>query len=340
MLNFCLAIKFIVMKLLVIDSKVIDEIIDYKYAIEVVEEAFKNKEIYGVELPPRQEITLDAPQRFYGSMAAYLHGYNIIGVKLITYFFENPELYRIPPLYAFVSIFDGIKGVPLAIVEGTKVTTYRTGAMGAVSSKYLAVKTPSVIGLIGAGIQGMMQLHMHLTLYPSVDRVLVYDALKDKAVSLINKFSEQYDIEFKSVDDANEVVSKSDILITATTSVKPVLDGKYLKKGVHIVSIGYINKDSRELDDNSMARASKIYVDSKDAYSSGDIRIPLEKGVIHKSKVVGELSQVIVGRVIGRESDKEITIFKSVGTAILDAAMAYKIYLKAVEKGKGRYIEL
>ena len=328
------------MKLLVIDSKVIDEIIDYKYAIEVVEEAFKNKEIYGVELPPRQEITLDAPQRFYGSMAAYLHGYNIIGVKLITYFFENPELYGIPPLYAFVTVFDGVKGVPLAIVEGTKVTTFRTGAMGAVSSKYLAIKSPSTIGLIGAGIQGRMQLHMHLTLYPDVDKVLVYDVLKDRATSLVKEFNKQYDTEFKPADDVNDVVSKSDILITATTSVKPVLDGRYLKEGIHVVSIGYINKDSRELDDESMARASKIYVDSKDAYSSGDIRIPLEKGVIPKSKVVGELSQVIVGRVVGRENDREITIFKSVGTAVLDAAMAYKIYLKAIEEGKGEYIEL
>jgi ornithine cyclodeaminase len=327
------------MKLLVVDSKTIDDIMNNEYAISVVEEAFKNKEIYGVELPPRQEITLDAPPRFYGSMAAYLHGYNVIGVKLITYFFENPNLYGIPPLHAFVTVFDGVKGLPLAVVEGTKVTTYRTSAMGAVSSKYLARKGVKLIGLIGAGIQGTMQLKMHLTLFPN-SGVIIYDWIKDKSYNLADKISEEYNVKAIVAEDPKNVVESSDILITATTSTEPVINGDWLKKGAHVVSIGYINKDSRELDDNTFKKADKVYVDSKDAITSGDIRIPLEKGVLDKGKIKGELSQVIVGKIVGRENDDEITVLKSVGTALLDAAMAYSIYKKALEKAVGKYIEI
>ena len=327
------------MKLLVIDSETIDDIMDNEFAINVVEEAFKNKEIYGVELPPRQEIALDAPPRFYGSMAAYLHGYNVIGVKLITYFFENPTLYGIPPLYAFITIFDGVKGVPLAIVEGTRVTTYRTSAMGALSSKYLAKKDTRIIGLIGAGIQGSMQLKMHLTLFPNTE-VYIYDWVRDKSRRLADEIADEYGVKTRVAENPESVVKYSDILITATTSVKPVLDGNWLKKGVHIVSIGYINKDSRELDDNTFKRAEKVYVDSKDAISSGDIRIPLEKGVLDRKKIKGEISQLIVGKIKGRESENEITVFKSVGTALLDAAMAYSIYRKASEMNAGKYIEI
>lgn len=327
------------MKILVIDSKTINEIIDYNFAINVVEEAFKNKEIYGVELPPRQEITLDAPPRFYGSMATYLHGYNIIGVKLITYFFENQKLYGIPPLYAFVAVFDGLKGLPLAIVEGSTVTTLRTSAMGAVSSKYLAKSEVSAIGLIGAGIQGRMQLKMHLTLYPDV-KIFIYDQYRDKALNLAEELMKEYDLDVKCVNSLHGVVESVDILITATTSMEPVIKGEWLRRGIHVVSIGYINKDSRELDDETFKRADKVYVDSKDAISAGDIRVPLEKGVLSKKKIIGEISQVLVGKVVGRERDDEITIFKSVGTAILDAAMAYNIYLRALERGVKNYIEL
>jgi len=328
------------MRILIVDSDTIDKVISYSYAIDVVEEAFKNKEIYGVELPPRQEITLDAPQRFYGSMAVYLHGYNIIGVKLITYFFENQRLYGISPLHAFIAIFDGMRGYPIAFVEGSRVTTYRTGAMGALSSKYLSKSKPSIIGLIGAGIQGNMQLRMHLQIYPGIDKILIYDLRNERSKNLREQFIKEYDKEIIECSSVDDVVKMSDILILATTSLKPVINGGLLKNGVHIVSIGYINKDSRELDDETFKRADKVYVDSKDAISSGDIRIPLENGSLDKKKIIGELSKLVIGRIRGRESNDEITVFKSVGTAVLDAAMAYKVYLKALEQGEGMFIKL
>jgi ornithine cyclodeaminase/alanine dehydrogenase-like protein (mu-crystallin family) len=181
---------------------------------------------------------------------------------------------------------------------------------------------------------------MHLTVFPNVKSILVYDIVKASAKKLARELKEYYGIDVSIADEASKVVKDSDILITATTSRTPVIDGRFLKDGAHVVSIGYIDKDSRELDDETFRRASKIYVDSKDAIYSGDIRIPLEKGVFSKDKVIGELSQVILGKIPGREKDDEVTVFKSVGTAVLDAAMAYKIYLQAKERGIENYIEL
>ena len=303
--------------------------IDRKFVLDTVEKAFIGFREPGVVQPPRQEIILDNPPRFYGSMACYLKEYNVIVVKLITYFFKNPELYGRYPFDSVIAIFSGIDGSLLAFLDGVSITTLRTGGMGAISSKYLAPSSVRSISLVGVGVQGRMQIHMHMEIFKDISKIKLFNRSKTKAVEFSKELSVKYGVDVYVVDSLEDALKDVDIVIAATSSHTPVIFGEYIEDGIHIVSIGYVSKESREIDDVAISKASKVYLDSPDAYDSGDIRIPMEKGLLSKDKIY-LISDLILGRVDGRIYDDEVTIFKSVGTAVQDAYLAYKIYEKYV----------
>ncbi|MFN3268763.1 MAG: ornithine cyclodeaminase family protein, partial [Zestosphaera sp.] len=222
--------------------------------------------------------------------------------------------------------------------EGGVLTALRTGAVSAVSAKYLAPKDTGPIGIIGTGYQARYQLRFVSSVYRT-DEVVIYDVRPDQ-MKTFRAWAESAGFRVIEATSNEDLVKKSKIVIEASTTKEPVILGKWLSRDQHVISIGAHAKDYRALDNEAITRFSKIVVDSRKAVldETGDIRIPLEKGLI-KQEDIAELGEVSAGYRKGRESD-ELTLFKSVGLAIQDAAAAALAYRLAKSKGIGIELEL
>jgi len=188
--------------------------------------------------------------------------------------------------------------------------------------------------VIGAGVQG----RSHSRLIPEVrpiEEIYVRDIDRRRAESLVER------IRSKGID-ARVVDSNvpADIVVTVTTSREPVLSGRDIREGSHVCAVGAYTPDARELDDEAITSFDRIVVDTWDSLEAGDLRIPLEKGLITRDKIVGELGEVLAGEKVGRSSPSERTLYKSVGTSALDVAAAAFIYKRAREMGLGREVSL
>jgi len=305
--------------------------IGYDEVVESVITAFKGYISPGVIQPPRQELILDDPPRFFGSMPCYIKEYNVLSVKLITYFFDNPRLYGKKPFNSIVILFSGDDGEILAYLDGDIITTLRTAGMTVASTKYLSPRPPKKISLIGVGVQGRMMAEMHLSIFDSIEEVKIFNRTFSKAVEYSRYISKRFGVDSSPIDDIKTIGEDVDVVMAATSSPSPVIYGDYIEPSTHIISIGYVSRDSRELDESVYGIADKIFIDSLDALDSGDIRVPLEKGVIERDRVK-LFSELILGYTVGREDENEITIFKSVGSAVQDGYLSYRIYRRYIKE--------
>jgi len=169
-----------------------------------------------------------------------------------------------------------------------------------------------------------------------VEKVKAYDVARDRCELFCKQLSKELNIQIEPVDSAEKAVRGSDIVITTSTSKMPILNGDWLDEGTHVNAIGSHTPDTRELDAASIKRA-KLVVDSREAAlkEAGDIMIPLSQGLITPDQIHAELGEIVTNKKVGRISDNEITIFKSLGLAIQDVSTANKVYELALKRGVG-----
>jgi len=325
---------------LILTKMDLEKVLGMREVMEVVEGAFAQLAKGTVKMPLRTIIGVDKYKGFIFYMPAYLEGSDALAVKIVSLYEENLEKYSLPTIFATIQLNDPETGMPLALMEGGYITAIRTGAASGVATKYLARRSSRVVGIIGTGIQARTQLRA-VREARNVEKVFVYDAVAGRARGYAEEMSERLGVNIIPVSSAEKAVKEADILIIATTAKEPVLNGNWLQPGTHINAIGWMGRDSRELDSNTVKRA-KLVVDSKEAVlaESGDILIPIREGVITKDHIYAELGEILIGRKAGRVSDNEITLWKSVGLAIQDAATAKLAYQKAQEMNVGREIKL
>ena len=325
--------------MLVLSDNEISSLLDMKEAIEVVEEAFLELEEGVAKQPKRIVIEIHEKKGAVLLMPAYLPKEEVISTKLITVYGEN-IMKGLPTSHSVILLCDPDTGMIECLMNGNFITAMRTGAASGVATKYLARKDAKVCGIIGAGAQAWTQLWAVLEM-AKIDKVKVYDIVRERALDFAERAREKFNVEVDAVKNAKEACENVDILITATTSKTPVLKGEWLKEGTHINSIGWMGRDGRELDSETVS-ISKIVVDKIDAALSeiGDFLIPISEGKISRDHIYAEIGEVIAGKKAGRVNDREITLWKSLGQAIQDAAVAKLAYLKAKEKGVGKQIEI
>jgi ornithine cyclodeaminase/alanine dehydrogenase len=220
-------------------------------------------------------------------------------------------------------------------MDGGYLTAMRTGAASGVATKYLAREdTPQTVGIFGAGVQARAQLWA-VTVARDISEAYVYDPVDSVADDFVSNMSHKLGLEVTKVASP-EAVLEADIICTATSSADPIFDGHAVRAGTHINAIGSHTPNARELDTEIIKR-SKVVGDSRTACFSeaGDIMIPLSEGAIQDSHFYAELGEVITGSKDGRTGDDEITLFKSNGLAIQDAAAAKIVYGKATKEGIG-----
>jgi ornithine cyclodeaminase/alanine dehydrogenase len=238
-----------------------------------------------------------------------------------------------------VGLYDGKTGALLALIQADYLGQMRTGAASGVATQYMARHDATEVGLFGSGKQARTQL-LAVCKVRRVRRVQVYSPNEEHRRRFAQEMSELCGTEVEPVPRPEMAAEDKDIIITATTSRDPVLNGHWIAEGTHINAAGSNFMGKAELDAVAVRRCESIVVDSKDQarLEAGDFTQALEDGSIHWADV-HELGQVIVGRYTGRAHAQDVTLFKSLGIAIEDVAVAARVYAKAQASGVGRVLE-
>ena len=323
---------------LILSQKDVTRVLNMRDCMQVVEQAFLEFKNGTAIQPLRNNIHSDKGISLY--MPAYLGEMKALACKVVTVFKDNPNDYKMPMILGKVLLQDPNTGEVICIMDGSYLTAVRTGASSGVATKYLARdKADMVAGIIGTGVQAKMQLAA-IAEARDIKKVIVYDISEKAAQEFIEEIRSAFNMEFEIAHHSDEVL-QADIICTVTSSSMPVIDGSKVRPGTHINGIGTHTPDSRELD-SAVVIKSKFVGDSKEACFSeaGDFIIPLEEKQISEAHFYAELGEIISAQKAGRISSDEVTIFKSTGLAIQDAATAQLVYEKAKELGVGKEIEI
>ncbi len=313
-----------------------DEVIsalEMKECMDVIEMAFREHANGTAVLPLR--VNIKPPDGISLYMPAYLKEMRALACKVVTVYKNNPDRFDLPTTIGKVLLQNPETGEVICIMDGGYLTAVRTGAASGVATKYLARRNKNQIaGIFGAGAQARMQL-LAVQIVRDLSKAYVYDIHDEAADKFISEMSNKLDLEIMKAESPDKML-EADIICTATSSATPIFDGNKVKEGTHINGIGSHTSDTRELDTEIIKR-SKLIGDSREACfrESGDIIIPLKEGAIDESHFHAELGEIITGKKDSRIDDREITIFKSNGLAIQDAATAKLVYEKAVKAGIG-----
>jgi ornithine cyclodeaminase/alanine dehydrogenase-like protein (mu-crystallin family) len=322
-------------RVLLLSGRELEELLSPGTLIDEVERAFIAFSEGRTVTPPRTVMWVEG--NWWGVMQSYVPGYGV-GVKVVNVIPANLER-GLPTIQAVVNLFDPATGSPLAVMDGGVLTALRTGAASAVSAKYMAPRERGPIAIVGTGYQARYQLRFVSYVYRT-DEVRVYD-IREAAAESFKEYAESLGFRVVKCRSAAEAIEGARVVIEATTTKTPVIEGRYLSRPTHVISIGAHMRDARALDDDVISLAETIVVDSREAVmlETGDIRIPVERGILTLDRV-SELGEVASGRKRGRLTDEGITVFKSVGLAIQDAAAAAVAYREALKRGVGRYVDL
>ncbi len=327
-------------KVLILSRADVESVLNMKETIAAMENAFRELSNGLAILPQRILIPTEGGISLY--MPAFLPQMGSMAVKIVTVFEKNPEKYGLPTILGKVLLQDPETGDVISIIDGSYLTAMRTGAVSGCAIQYLAKKDVNNIGLFGTGVQGTTQLWAAYESRPDVQLFKVYDIRKDVAEDFAQRMSKKLHVPtIKAVESPEEVVKGSDIVLTATTSSIPVFRGEWLELGTHISAIGAYTPETREIDTETVRKA-KVVCDEMNACldEAGDLIIPINEGVITKEHIYAELGEIVTGKKAGRENESEITLFKSVGLAIQDAAIAKLVYDKARKMRKGIEVEI
>jgi ornithine cyclodeaminase/alanine dehydrogenase-like protein (mu-crystallin family) len=289
-------------------------------AIKVVREALADLSTGRALVPPRTSLEAPGTRTTALVMPAYLPRTERIGVKLISLCEDNPAK-GLPLAQAVTIVMDAENGAPLAILDAGYLTAVRTGAAAGAATDILARPDARVAAIFGAGVQGRTQLEAIAAVRP-LRKAFVVDVDPRAAAAFAAEMGPALGLEVEPADAAT-ALRDADVVSTVTTSAVPVLRDGDLKPGVHINAVGSYKPHVRELPGETVRRAA-LFVDERRSAleEAGDILIPLREGLIGADHIRAEIGQVLAGLAPGRRSDDEITLFKSVGNAVEDLAVA------------------
>ncbi len=308
-------------------------------AINAVREGFRLFSAGETVMPRRTGIEIAEQNGLMLYMPAYIRGLGALTLKEVSVYPGNLLRGR-PTIQGAVLLNDPGDGGLLAVIDGAALTAVRTGAATGVATEHLARRDASTAGIFGAGAQARTQLEA-LAEVRGIREAEVYDVSSERASRFAAEMSRGLGIDVRPVDSPAKAAG-ADVVVTATTSKEPVLHGEWLSEGSHINAIGSHTPSAREIDTATVLRAGKIVVDSREAalVEAGDIMIPIREGAITAGDIHAEIGEVVAGMREGRTSGLEVTLFKSVGIAVQDAAAAAAAYAGALRRGLGREVPL
>lgn len=291
-------------------------------AISIVENGFTSLAQMKTTMPPIMRIDIPENNGEVDVKSAYIKGEDMFAIKISSGFFNNYQL-GLPSGNGMMILINTKTGVPEAILlDNGYLTDVRTAAAGAIAAKYLSIKKVQTVGVIGAGSQAGYQLQA-LKEVRDYKQVIVYARSQQRVEQFVNEMSKKLNVEVIAATNAEELVRKSDIVITTTPSETPVIKSEWLHPGLHITAMGSDAEHKQELEAEVLARADRLVCDVKSqCFRLGELHHGLEKGFLTKESPITELGEITSGQTIGRENDEQITVCDLTGTGVQDTAIA------------------
>jgi ornithine cyclodeaminase/alanine dehydrogenase-like protein (mu-crystallin family) len=312
----------------------IDGLLKWPDMIDAIEQAFRQ----GMIQPVRHHHTVDRPDGAastlllmpawsdFNALGDSSKGY--MGVKIVTVSPDNGAISK-PAVMGVYLLLDGKTGEPKALIDGQRLTLWRTAGASALAARYLAREDASKLVVLGAGALSGFLARAHSAIRP-ITEISIWNRNFAGAEKVAAELAAD-GFNAKAVKDKDVAIAEADIISAGTLSTEPLILGRHLKPGTHVDLIGAFTPTMRESDDECVKRA-RVFVDTKDGAlkEGGDIVQPIKAGVVNESHVIGDLFGLTRGTIKGRQSPSEITLFKSVGAALEDLAAGILIYEKAI----------
>lgn len=324
------------MKLLCLNAAELHTALPMADAVRVVKQAFAAYSAGRADAPLRTALDIGERKATTLVMPCYLPDYGL-GAKLVSVFPQNRGGLK-PVIHGLMVLLDPETGEPTALVDGTALTAWRTGAASGAATDLLCAREVRRAAVLGSGAQARTQV-LALDTVRNLNSIRVYSRTADRVATLIEKLQPHVSARLEPCESAVEAIRDAGVVCTATTSSTPVLDGSILARGCHVNAIGSFTPEMQEIDVRTVERA-RVFVDSRDAagVEAGDLLAAERAGVTQPHEWT-ELGEVVAGTAPGREGD-EITLFKSVGLAVQDVATASEAVARARQAGLGREVEL
>ena len=325
---------------LLISRQDVDTVLTMDACLAAVETAFAELARGHADMPQRSVIRVPEHGGLFLGMPAHIGGdEEVLGLKVVTVYPGNPAK-GLPTIYGTLLLCDPTTGETVAIMDAGYLTAVRTGAASGVATKYLAREDSRVCTLFGAGGQARKQIEA-VNLVRPLEKIFVVDPVDEMREAFVKDMSALLGVPVEPTADAEAAVKAADIVVTASSSHDPVLDGDWLRPGTHVNNIGSHSPDARELDTRTVVR-SKFVADLKEANlaEAGDILIPIAEGAVGEDHIFASLGEIVIGEKPGRETDEEITVFKSCGLAVQDVSSARVVYEAAKAAGVGQSVDL
>jgi alanine dehydrogenase len=274
----------------------------------------------------------------FGAMPAYCHEPEYIAIKWGGVHNRNPQI-GLPTTLTQIILSDPQTAWPLAIAEGAWITEMRTGAAAGIATKYMARPDAGVLAVIGAGAVGRRAAES-ISRVRSLESVRVASRTFASAQKFAAEMAEKLSVPVAAVESIQSAVQGADIVNIATPARAPLIMADWIEPGSHINAMGADSPGKQELDPNLLARCHIIVDHKSQARIYGEIHQPLQQQLLSETAVAGDIGEVVAGRVDGRQSDSDITVFDGTGMALEDAAVVYRAYHMACEQGVGQVISL
>ncbi len=316
-----------------IDAATVGAALGYPKLVDVLDEAFRRGAIspprhhHTVKLDGRPDATFLLMPAWTSSAAGAETAGKYMGVKSVTVFPDNARLGK-PAIYGVYLLLSTETGEPLALMDATSLTVWRTAAASAMASRYLAREDATRMVMVGAGALAPYLVRAHASVRP-IREVAIWNRSPDRAQAVVDGLSDS-GLAVSVATDLEAAVRQADLVSSATITSTPLIHGAWLKPGTHVDCVGAYRPDMRETDDDVVRRA-RIWVDTMAGglHEAGDVVIPLKAGVIREADIQGDLFALARGEAPLRTSADEITMFKSVGASIEDLAAAVAVYESA-----------
>jgi len=284
--------------------------------------------------PVRSVLMVGPTKAYFGLMPAYVPSPASLGAKLVTVFGENHKR-DLPSHLATILLLDPETGALQAIMDGRYITEARTAAVSAVSTRFLARPEASTLAIIGSGVQARSHLEAY-QLVRQLKQVRIWSPKARSREQFVEDMSGRVSVPIVAAESAEAAVSGADLIVLVTASPTPVIDDAWVSKGAHVVCVGACRPNQQEMPP-ALVKRSRLFVDSKAAaiVESGDVVMNIAAGLFDESHIRGEIGELVLGRIEGRKSADDITVFKSLGMAVEDVVAADLVFRRATESGAG-----
>ena len=325
------------MPLTIINAAGVRELLPMDECIDAMEPAMIAATTGAISMPPRLVAPLIDGSGTLVLMPGSSTELAAFGAKVINLIPDNPAR-GLPAIQGFIALFDYVSGTPVAIIDGAEVTGIRTAAASGLATRLLARPDAHTCGIFGNGVQAVTHIDAMRAVRP-VDEIIVWGRNPDKVQAFAREQARRTGIRVRATANPAEA-GACDLVCTTTTSPEPILAGDWVNPGAHVNLVGAHSMTTRECDTGLVVKSS-VYVDLMESVRNegGDIMIPIEEGAIDETHIIGELGELLQGKIPGRQDDRQVTLYQSHGINAQDMFAARHIHAKAQEAGNALTVD-